>query len=334
MGMIAMPKLIPALPWNALSLAIARGAADQVKTLVEEHGLDVNACLDDRTWMPLLMEALLSNGPASEAERLPLLRYLLEKGANPNICCVKGYNCLHIAVQQERYIDALELFLAYDADVNVVDGDGSNVVYWAIQGFLLRKEDASVRAASLRALEKILLRGADLDRKNRYDMNARGWLEHAAVEVRGLVQRWESSKPAVRPVYTIQPKFPVNLRYPAVAQEIWNGQPGVGPVGPAAELLKAVEALREEAQAHHNAHYKKGHRRMAVMVRDTLVKSAFFDTAGNEQIRSGTGRLMKASRPCMDDAVYDQLVDQVCIYYERNEAKRAPLRVGTLGAVD
>src|ERR1700733_3262678 len=106
--MIAMPKLLPTAEWNPLSLAIARGDAAQAQQLVEEHGLDVNAFFDNTSWMPMLMEALLSNGFASEEERLPLLRYLLEKGANPNIYCAKGYNCLHIAVQQGRYLGALE----------------------------------------------------------------------------------------------------------------------------------------------------------------------------------------------------------------------------------
>src|SRR5882762_8244862 len=158
-----MPLLIPSITWNALSLAIARGANGQVEYLVEENKLDVNACLDDHFWMPVLMESLLSNGFATEPERLTLLRYLLEKGANPNICCSKGYNCLHIAVQQQKYIHAMDLFLDFDADVNVTDADGSSAVYWAIQAFLLRKEDPEERALSLRVLEKMLLRGADLD---------------------------------------------------------------------------------------------------------------------------------------------------------------------------
>src|SRR5882672_4578862 len=197
--MIAMPPLIPTTAWNALSLAIARGATDQVQSLVEGNNLDVNACLSDSSWMPVLMEALLSNGFASEQERLLLLRYLLEKGANPNICCSKGYNCLHIAVQQQKYIHALDLFLDFGADVNVADADGSSAVYWAIQAFLLRKEDPEERALSLRVLEKMLLRGADLDQKNRYEMDARAWLDHAAPEVKALVARWESGNPAVRP---------------------------------------------------------------------------------------------------------------------------------------
>ena len=225
-----MPILIPSTTWNALSLAIAQGDTDQVQYLVEENKLDVNACLSDGFWMPFLMEALLSSGFSTESERLPLLRYLLEKGANPNICCSKGYNCLHIAVQQQKYIHAMDLFLDFDADVNVTDADGSSAVYWAIQAFLLRKEDTEERESSIRVLEKMLWRGADLDQKNRYDMNARAWLGHAAPAVRALVARWEAGNPAVRPAYTVQPKFSTPLssdQQPGphrlgLAQKIWR----------------------------------------------------------------------------------------------------------------
>jgi ankyrin repeat protein len=231
MGMIATPPpLVPTLVWNPLSLAIARGDTDQVKHLVEELNLDVNACLSDSFWMPMLMEVLISSGFSTEEDRLPLLRYLLEKGANPNICCSKGYNCLHIAVQQHQYIHALDLFLDFDADVNMPDADGSNVVYWAVMGFLLRKDSDEQRAVSLRVFEKILLHGADLDQKNKYDMNARTWLGHAAPEVRDMVTRWEAGAPAVRPAYTVQPGFFVPLpadiqvsgRTPGLMQKIWK----------------------------------------------------------------------------------------------------------------
>src|ERR1700761_5111296 len=174
--MIAIPKLIPAPIWSELSLSIAKGETAQVQYLVEQHNLDVNAFIDSGSWMPVLMEALLSYGFASEDHRLILLKYLLEKGADPNIRCLRGYNCVHIAVQQEKYSKALDLFLDHHADVNIGDEDGSNVVYWAIQGWLLRKnpstpspgpardfanvvehEPSAVadRAAHLRILEKI-----------------------------------------------------------------------------------------------------------------------------------------------------------------------------------
>jgi hypothetical protein len=345
--MIAMPNLIPDEQRNALSLAITRGDTDQVRYLVEEYDLDANAFLDDSpTCMPVLMDALLSNGFPTEDDRLSLLRYLLKKGANPNIYCRKGYNCLHVAVQQDKFIRALDLFLDHNADVNVPDADGANIVYWAIQGFLLRKTAEADREQHLRVLEKILLSGADLDQRTRYDMNAREWLEHAAPGVRDLVARWEEGKPSVRPITTVQPKFPSHLQYPAIARKIWResgagaavSAPGTGPAPSlagsvpsgapsrgtspslAGQLLTAVETLREEAQQHANAEYGKRHKRMAIFVRDTLVKSGIFDKATIDHIRSATASLMKASKPYLRDDVYDQLVDLICVFYIQRSA--------------
>jgi hypothetical protein len=333
--MIAMPNLIPDEQRNALALAITRGDADQVRYLVEEHDLDANAFLDDSpTCMPVLMDALLSNGFATEDDRLSLLRYLLGKGANPNIYCRKGYNCLHVAVQQDKFIKALDLLLDYNADVNVPDADGANIVYYAIQGFLLRKTAEADREQHLRVLEKILLLGADLDQRTRYDMNAREWLEHAAPGIRDLVARWEEGKPSVRPVTTVQPKFPSHLQYPAIARKIWResdtapspagrAPAGAGlPANPSlsARLLTAIETLRDEAQQHGNAAYGKQHKRMALFVRDTLVKSGIFDKPTIQRIRSDTASLMKASKPYLPDDVYDQLVDWTCILYIQRSA--------------
>lgn len=317
--MIATPPLIPAEQWAPLSLAIAQGNTDQVKRLVEGNNLDVNAFLDNSSWMPVLMEALLSNGFASENDRLPLLRYLLERGANPNIRSRRGYNCLHIAVQQEKYIFALDLMLDFNADVNVTDTDGANIVYWAIQGFLLRKEQGANRPLFLSVLEKILLLGADLDQKTNHDMTARGWLSHAAPEVRELVARVEANRPSVRKVYTVQPAFPTNLSYPDLARKIWiELVPPSGPAGTVhGELLRSVENLRDEAQQNKNSNYSRQHRRMALFVRDTLLRSGAFDRPASDRIRSGTRQLMKASKPYTDDDVYDHLVDQVCVFYSR-----------------
>jgi Ankyrin repeats (many copies) len=253
------------------------------------------------------------------------LKYLLDKGADPNIRCRRGYNCLHIAVQQERYIKALDLFLDYKADVNVGDEDNSNVVYWAVQGWLLRKtsEDRQEdRQEHLRVLDKILHLGADLDQENRYGMCARKWLEGAAPDVRERVARWEASKPAVKVSTTVQPLFPVNLRYPEVVYKIWQEMvPREGPAPTVqGELLRSVEKLREEAQQHANAHYRKTHKRMAVFLRDTLIGSGIFDKAEKDRIRSEAGRLMKAGKPVVDDQLYDHLVDQVCVFYTKHPA--------------
>jgi hypothetical protein len=317
--MIVLPKLIPASVWSALSLSIAKGDTAGVKHLVEEYHVDVNSFVDSRSWMPVLMEALLSYGFDSEDDRLPLLRYLLEKGANPNICCYRGYNCLHIAVQQEKYLKALDLFLDFNADVNIGDEDGSNVVYWAVQGWLLRKNDDN-RAEQLRVLGKILRRGADLDQENRFGMNARKWLQYAAPDVKELVANWEATKPSIHPASTVQPVFPTPLQDPELAYQIWsNLVPATGPATTLqGELLRSVERLRDEAQQNANANYRKDHRRMAVFVRNTLVRSGIFDKAEVERIQTGTHLLMKASRPYTKNDVFDHLVDQVCVFYTRN----------------
>jgi hypothetical protein len=316
--MISMPKLIPASVWSALSLSIAKGDTTGVQHLVEDYAIDVNAFTDSRSWMPVLMEALLSYGFESEEERLQLLRYLLEKGANPNICCYRGYNCLHIAVQQERYVKALDLFLDFNPDVNIGDEDGSNVIFWAVQGWLLRKNDDS-RAEQLRVFGKILRRGADLDLENRYGMTARKWLELATPEVKEMVAKWEAGKPAIRAVSTVQPAIS-RLRDPELAYRMWNDLvPASGPASTLqGELLRSVERLRDEAQQNGNANYRKDHRRMAVFVRDTLVRSGIFDKGEVETIRNGTHLLMKASRPYTKNDVFDHLVDQVCVFYTRN----------------
>jgi hypothetical protein len=323
--MIALPKLVPATAWNALSLAIARGDTHRVQEIIETQGLDVNACVDSASWMPVLMEALLSYGFRSEEDRLPLLTYLLEKGANPNIICARGYNCLHIAAQQERYIYALDLLLDYDADVNIGDSDGSNIVYWAIQSWLLRREGAD-RVTYLRVLEKILRLGADLDQQNRYGMNARRWLEAAAPEVQQLVQRWEAGRPAVHAPTTVQPVFPKHLRYPELVREIWDQfvPSGGGPASTVqGELLRAVEHLRDEARLQAGGRrpqssHRRANKRQALFIHDTLLASGLFDPAESDQIRAETQRLLHSSHSAPADTLYDDLVDKICDFYTRH----------------
>jgi hypothetical protein len=84
------------------------------------------------------------------------------------------------------------------------------------------------------------------------------------------------------------------------------------------ELLRSVEKLREEAQQHANAHYRKTHKRMAVFLRDTLIGSGIFDKTEKERIRSEAGRLTKKGKPVVDDQLYDHLVDQVCVFYTKH----------------
>ena len=84
------------------------------------------------------------------------------------------------------------------------------------------------------------------------------------------------------------------------------------------ELLRSVERLRDEAQQNANANYRRDHKKMAVFVRNTLVRSGIFDQGEISRIQNGTHLLMKASRPYTKNDVFDHLVDQVCVFYTRN----------------
>ncbi len=305
-----------------MSLAIAHGEIDAVKRLMETGALDVNGFLDEAYRETVVMAALSAYAYHPEEEdRLVLLRWLLEKGANPSIRGNAGYNCLHMAAQHENLVEAMTLFLEFNPDINIADSNGANVLYWAIQGFPWRTT-GEVRAAFLQNLETIIVLGGDLDQKNRHGVTPRIWLERTPQDVRELVTRAEASRTTREAVPAEQPEIPTNLAHPDIAKKIWAEL--VPPSGPATtvqgQLLRAVEKLRDEAQRNGNVNFIKDHKRMAEFVRDTLVESNLFDRATRQQIKDATRKLTKATRPYIDDDVYDFLVDQVCVFYMKNPA--------------
>jgi hypothetical protein len=314
-----MIKLVPEQYQRELSMAIAKGELDNVKKIVEQNNIDVDAFVENDFYEPVVMKILLSYGILDEGKRLDMLRYVLEKGANPNTKCKNGYNCLHIAIQQEKLINALDLFLNFNGDVNITDRNGATVAYWAIQSFPWRKEGEE-RQFHLDVVEKILMLGADLDYKNKFGVTPRKWLEHTSEDVRQIVAKCEKLKPVYKPSKTLQPDFPTKLQHPEIAKKIWKEL--VPPIGQAdtvqGELLRAVEKLRDEAQRNGNINYFDSHKLLAKFISDTLVNSELFDKKEIAKIKSESKKLMKASSPYIDDDVYDYLTDQICVFYLKN----------------
>ncbi len=314
-----MIKLVPEQHQRELSMAIAKGEFDNVKRIIEENNIDVDVFIDNNFYEPIVMNVLLSYGISDESERLKMLRYVLEKGANPNTKCKDGYNCLHVAVQQKKLIKALDLFLDFNGDVNITDRNGATVAYWAIQSFPWRKEGEE-RQLHLNVVEKILMLGADLDCKNRFGVTPRKWLEHTSEDVKQLVEKCEKLNPIYKPSESLQPEFPTNLQHPEIAKKIW--QELVPPIGQAetiqGELLRAVEKLRDEAQRNGNINFFDSHKKLAKFVMDTLVNSELFDKKEITKIKSESKKLMKASSPYLDDDAYDYLTDQICVFYLKN----------------
>lgn len=200
-----MIKLIPKQYKRPLLSAIAKGEFNSIKSIVEQNKIDLNA-YDDHSYSPILMHVLTSFGIKDESKRLKILRYFLENGADPNLNCKLGYNSLHIAIQQERLIKSLDLFLSFGGDVNSTDKDGATVAYWAIQSFPWKSEGEE-RQIHLNVIEKIFMLGANLDYANEFGMTPRKWLEHTSEDVQQLAENCEKLKPIYKPVNTNQPSF-------------------------------------------------------------------------------------------------------------------------------
>ena len=311
-----MIKLVPENKQQELSMAIAKGDFNNIKKIIEQNNIDVNSYIDNKFYDPILMKVLLSQGIKDENERIKILRYFLEKGADPNMNCKSGYNCLHVAVQQERLVKALDLFLDFNGDVNLTNLDGANIVYWAIQRFPWRKEGKE-RQLHLNVVEKILLLGADLDHRNNFGVTPRKWLDHSSEDLKNLVAKCEKLNPVYKPSKTLQNEFPTNLKYFEIANKIWKDL--VPPIGQAetiqGELLRAIEKLRDEAQRNGNINYSDSHKKLAKFVMDVLVNSQLFNKIEITKIKSESKKLMKASQPYLDDDAYDYLTDQICIFY-------------------
>lgn len=313
-----MISIVPEQHQQTLSTAIAKAEYETLKQIVEQNAIDVNSFMDDKHYEPILMGILVSRGFPNEDDRLMMLRYALDKGANPNTKSKSGYNCLHIAVQQEKLIRALDLFLDFDGDVNLTDGNGATVAYWVIQRFPWRTEGAE-REMFLKVVEKTIMLGADLDYKNKFGVSPRSWLENTSDDVKLLVEKCEKLNPVYTPSHIIQPKFPTNLQHPEIAQKIWKEL--VPPSGQAqtvqGELLRAVEKLRDEAQRNGNINYAESHKLLAKFISDTLTSSELFDKKEFTKIKSETRKLMKADEPYTEDDIYDYLTDKVCVFYDQ-----------------
>lgn len=315
-----MIKLVPEHLRRDLSMAIAKGEFDGVRKIIEVNRIDADSFIDTEAYKPIIMEALLSYGIKNEADRLVMLRYLLEKGANPNTNCKSGYNCLHIAVQREKLAKALDLFLDFNADVNITDTNGANIIYWSIECFPWRTEGEE-RAFHLNLMEKILMLGADLDQQNKFGVTPRKWLQHKPEDVKQLVDKCEKLKPVYQPSRILQPEFPTSLQYPEIAKKIWKEL--VPPRGQAdtvqGELLRAIEKLRDEAQRNGNINYYESHKLLAKFILETLTNSGIFDRKELSKIKTETKKLMKASEPYIADDAYDYLTDMICIFYLKSE---------------
>ena len=65
-----MLSIVPQTHRKALTMAIAKGDIKEIKHLIEEKNIDVNAFIDDETYDPILMKVLLSYGFSDTTQKL------------------------------------------------------------------------------------------------------------------------------------------------------------------------------------------------------------------------------------------------------------------------
>lgn len=285
------------------------------KKTVKKRNIDLDSFIDDDEYSPILMEILLSYDITNESKRLKFLRYSLEHGANPNIKCKDGYNCLHVAVEQESLSRALDLFLDFGGDVTL----SSNNEYAPREKVILNfpwRTEGKERAFQLSLVEKTLKLGG-----GEFEDSFSVYLDRFPEDVLALLKKYKDAKSQQKIETVEQPTFPTNLKYPDIAKKIWKEL--VPPSGYAdsvqGELLRSVEKLRDEAQRNGNGNYYKYHKTLAKFILKVLVNSGLFDKEENGKIKKKTKKLMKAKYPYTEDDVYDYLTDKICIFYLNNE---------------
>lgn len=195
------------------------------------------------------------------------------------------------------------------------------MAYWAIQSFPWRTEGEE-RQFHLKVLEKIFMLGADLDRKNKFGVTPRIWLERSAEDVKALADKCEKLNPVYKPIETVQPEFPTKLKYPEIAKHI---RTNLIPVRGQAEttegeMLRGLDNLRDEAHRNGNVNFSKTHKEYADFISSTLNKASFFDKKEKDKISSAVKKLTYARKPYLEDDVYDYLTDQICLYYQQNSS--------------
>lgn len=286
------------------------------KKTVKNRNIDLNAFIDDDEYQPILMEILLSYDITDENKRLKFLRYCLEHGANPNIKCKDGYNCLQVAVEQEKLSRALDLFLDFGGDVILSSNNAYPIRENVIINFPWRTEGKE-RAFQLSLVEKVLKLGG-----GQFEDSFSVFLDRCPEDVLALLEKYKDEKPQQIIEEVVQPTFPTSLKYPDIAKKIWKEL--VPPSGYAdsvqGELLRSLEKLRDEAQRNGNSNYYKYHKTLAKFILDVLVNSGLFDKEENTKIQKKVKKLMKAKYPYTEDDVYDFLTDKICIFYLNNEA--------------
>ncbi len=118
--------------WTPLMFAAKNLNTDLlIFELLIENGADVEA-KNDKNWTVLMFVAYYSK---SEKDRLKIIEYLINKGANVNNIDITGWSLLSATsstTNKTSSLEAVKLLLEYGADVNIKDQDGDTALHESI----------------------------------------------------------------------------------------------------------------------------------------------------------------------------------------------------------
>jgi ankyrin repeat protein len=133
--------------------AAENGNIERINTLLEK-GTNIDSKEVEKGWTSLMTAVTFSNTTSS----LKTVKFLLEKGANPNLQNKKGWTPLASSARNSNTSSSLEtvrLLLEYKADPNIVDGDK----YTA----LIRASMNTSGDSSLETVKLLLEKGANIN---------------------------------------------------------------------------------------------------------------------------------------------------------------------------
>jgi hypothetical protein len=100
---------------NELNIAVYRNQFEKVKQLVEIDCVDVNSIENFGKIMETAPHVIVAS---YHEDNIEILKYLLEKGANPDQCCSAQKNALKSAAKNGN-VNALKVLLNYNADLKI-----------------------------------------------------------------------------------------------------------------------------------------------------------------------------------------------------------------------
>jgi hypothetical protein len=136
----------------ALSESARKGHKMLLKRMLNT-GCEINAYLRDVIGRQTLLHLAILNNQND------VVRFLIEMGADINICSSKSYTTLHFAAQVDN-VDIITLLLDKGSSVNVTNESGATPLYSAAQ------------SGSLSAAEVLVRRGAAIDKTDKYGRSA------------------------------------------------------------------------------------------------------------------------------------------------------------------